>query len=91
MLLDVPNPWASPLGEQVYFCENLLHYRNRHLFVVRPDDGSMLQVVDPPEGQLFYGAPLQWGDRLLVRTSDSTLPYEKGTTVLQGVGTNAIA
>ena len=35
VLLDRPNPFASPKRAQVYPCENLVHARNQHVFVVR--------------------------------------------------------
>lgn len=34
VLLDSPNPFASPKPWQVYPCENLVHARNFHVFVV---------------------------------------------------------
>ena len=52
--------WANG---RLYFLEGADTSR---IVVARPDDGSTLQLVDPPEGQELEGDPWQWGDRLLV-------------------------
>lgn len=53
------------------------------LFVVRPEDGSTLQVFNA--GQEYVEGPWQWGERLLVRTADESAgPFRCTITVLQG-------
>ena len=44
VLLDLPNPFASPRTRQVYPCENLLSNRNRHIFAFRGVESAPLRL-----------------------------------------------